>query len=83
MMRWQALMVIMDENKEKYMPVEMNVMDGILPKNNKHDIMRMVDICNINYKEDGIVFVDMFGIIYEDRVETWEVSDELQRKLDR
>ena len=82
-MRWQALMVIMDENKEKYMPVEMNVMDGILPKNNKHDIMRMVDICNVNYKEDGIVFVDMFGIIYEDKVETWEVSDELQRKLDR
>ncbi len=74
-MNCSALMVVMDSGSEKYMSVDMKIMDGIMPQNNSRDIIRIVDLCNKHNTEDGVVFIDMYGLITKDKTELWEIED--------
>ena len=70
-----ALMVIRDKNydNEQYMPVDMHIADGIMPENNPRDIMHMVNACNNGYTgSEDITFIDMYGIIVNNKIELWE-----------
>jgi hypothetical protein len=74
------MMVAIDAaGSEVYVPIELDILDGVLPRNNSRDIMRVVSICNaadgISY--DGVTsepveFVDMYGLLANDRLEMWE-----------
>jgi hypothetical protein len=72
-----ALMVIHDIGIEKYMPVDIIIQDNILPENNAQDIMKMVNICNKHNQDKDIVFIDMYGLIYDDKLEMWEVFNDI------
>ena len=75
-MECTALMVAHDNGIERFISVEMNIMNGIMPKNNTRDIMRIVSICNNIYpKKKDVVFIDMYGIITKQGTELWEVEE--------
>ena len=76
-MECTALMVVHDNGTERFMSVEIDIMDGIMPKNNTRDIMRIVSICNNVYVEKkNVVFIDMYGIITRQGKELWEVEED-------
>ena len=75
-----AMMVALDSTgSEVYLPIEMDIMDGVLPGNNTKDIMRVVSICNdvkgIVYEgatDEDVKFIDMYGLLANDKLELWE-----------
>jgi len=75
-----AMMVALDSTgSEVYLPIEMDIMDGVLPRNNTKDIMRVVSICNdvkgIVYEgatDEDVKFIDMYGLLANDKLELWE-----------
>jgi len=74
------MMVALDSTgSEVYLPIEMDIMDGVLPGNNTKDIMRVVSICNnvkgIVYEgatNEDVKFIDMYGLLANDKLELWE-----------
>jgi hypothetical protein len=75
MLECTALMVVndLDNEVEKYICVELDILDGILPENNTKDISSMVKLCNAGYTgSENVEFIDMYGIQIKDKIELWE-----------
>ena len=62
-------------NGAKFEYIERNFIDGRLPKNTTKDIMYYVSHCNDNPLDDKILYVDMYGYIFNDETIIWEVAD--------
>jgi len=78
-MECTVMMVAIDSiGTEVYVPVQMNIMDGMLPQNNSHDIMRVVSICNDSKdaSPEPVEFIDMYGLLANDKLEMWENLNE-------
>ena len=66
----QALMVAIENEKEVYIAVDMDIGTEPPPTNTSKDIKRCVDLFN-DGTEDWH-YIDMFGIVKDGVVEHWE-----------
>lgn len=70
-MNIQALMVAIENGKEIYVAVDMDIETEQLPTNTSKDIKRYVDLFNDG--TDDWYYIDMFGIVKDGVVECWEI----------
>jgi hypothetical protein len=65
-----ALMVALEDGKEVYVSIEMDLGNEKPPENNPVDIKRCVDLFNDG--EESFTYIDMYGIVLDGEVQKWE-----------